>query len=705
MLVTVSNLGVILFEIFLAIRLLNRKSTAINAYIALVLILLGSSLINLLYSLEFLTSPKIMLLNLVWTSTFSSAAILALSLRYLSDEHWFKISWGIPLLIDASLSLWVINSMDQNLLGENGLFEKPLPFDVWVWIVAHETIVIFILSISMIVISRNFLVKGYWKTPAFFIGIAVSLPILISITGLELILRNSGFQLSIFVISALIIGVSLSVLRNKQLFLSRNYVVDNMSDGWVLIDTEKKIIDINSSAEHILNLPHNSLYHKDATTTLAHLPVISTALKNNQEIEARASVPYRGKLTYIHLRLSHIKNSEELLSGYLLLLRDDTERRKLDIARQEARDEMFSLLHSIAGAASHSENFNEFINAVMFQMNYSFQCTSAIVFLNEKQISKKRLLLIAQIGIENKHLKEISFLDHDIDFITHIILSRETLLAGETRPRNMPEKLATTLKGDMVAVPIFDEDIFAGLLIMTKENDFFRKDEVVRIEIAVQQIGSFIHNDRRRHAASTIAERQRLIRDLHDSVTQRLYSLVMLTEAARLELNTGIGINSKDFIEQFGFSARQALKEMRLFLYKMQPVDLRDGFANALMRRLDAVEGRAGLEVDLNIDQNIAMPPEDELHLYMIAQEALNNVIKHASAGKIRVHYQKVSSFISLGVQDNGSGFLPEEIRPSGLGLRSIKERVELIGGKMQLVSSPGKGTKITVLVPEKEIQ
>ena len=696
----------VLLEMFLAIRLYEQKVFGRHVYLMLIVVLLTSNFITLLYSLGFYDNKKIILANSVLTSTFASVAILFFPLVYLASQHWMKPSRAMIFLGDSVLALIVISSLDPGLLNESGLLQPPLPFNVWIWHSFHEILWQLVLILAIVLIIKNMSFRVNMWSPAFFLGIATFLPLLPNFLDIKFRSGILDIQLAFFVLSALVIGIALSSLGRRQLFYSRSYVVDNMSDGWLLLDSELRVVDINSSAERLLEVSWKKLSGKNAVSILSYFPTIAMALKKDQEVEIRTSVSNQQAFKYVHLKLSRVENSSGVDSGYLLFLRDDTERRKLDVARQNAKNEMFGLLHSIAGAASRSENGNEFISAMAYQLNYSFQGTSTAIFLCDEQVPKNRLLLVSQVGVDDEYLKLISSLDKELDFITRTVTSHATFHIREAqREKYLPKVLKPVFKGDVLAMPIFAKDVFVGLIIMTRENNSFRKDEITRVELAVQQIGSFVHNDRRRHLASTIAERQRLIRDLHDSVAQRLYGLVMMTEAARLGFSTGsVSTNYADFIEQLGFSARQALKEMRLFLYKLQPVDFRGGFVSVLMRRLDAVEGRGGLDVDLNIDQEIVLPPEDELHLFMIAQEALNNIIKHANANQIQVSYQKVKDQVSLEIRDNGSGFSPGEASRSGLGLQSMAERAEILGGTMKISASPGEGTKIVILVPEKEM-
>ncbi len=203
---------------------------------------------------------------------------------------------------------------------------------------------------------------------------------------------------------------------------------------------------------------------------------------------------------------------------------------------------------------------------------------------------------------------------------------------------------------------------------------------------------------------AALEERQRLARDLHDSVTQSLYSLTLLAEAARRWAAAGHLEQVETHLGRLGETAQQSLKEMRLLVYELRPAALeKDGLLGALQRRLDAVERRAGVDGRLRVEGSGDIPPHLEEALYRIAQEALNNALKHAGANKVTIRLHTAVDHITLEVSDNGRGFAPEQVGSGGLGLVSIQERADRLGGHLSLTSQPGSGTAVRVDVPLKE--
>jgi signal transduction histidine kinase len=143
---------------------------------------------------------------------------------------------------------------------------------------------------------------------------------------------------------------------------------------------------------------------------------------------------------------------------------------------------------------------------------------------------------------------------------------------------------------------------------------------------------------------------------------------------------------------------------MRLFLFQMQPIDMeKDGLISLLHHRLAAVEGRADIKARLLADltdDEIALSKQSEVMLYYIAQEALNNVLRHASAKTILVTLKQGRRNVILEILDDGCGFDPKKVERGGLGLVNMHERTAQIHGKIQIISRPEGDTKIVITVP-----
>ena len=192
------------------------------------------------------------------------------------------------------------------------------------------------------------------------------------------------------------------------------------------------------------------------------------------------------------------------------------------------------------------------------------------------------------------------------------------------------------------------------------------------------------------------AERTRLARDLHDAVTQTLFSATLIADVLPdiWRMNIEEGLRRLEELRQL---TRGALAEMRTLLVELRPNALVEVPLQTLLRQLsEAFIGRARLDIQFSSEGERVLPPDVQVALYRTAQEALNNVVKHGKASQAAV-LLRLDEQVRLSITDNGTGFNPASVTPDHLGLRIMRERAEAIRAKFSLYSEPGEGTQITV--------
>ncbi len=193
-------------------------------------------------------------------------------------------------------------------------------------------------------------------------------------------------------------------------------------------------------------------------------------------------------------------------------------------------------------------------------------------------------------------------------------------------------------------------------------------------------------------------ERQRLARDLHNSVTQSLYSLSLFSRAGREAAEDGDTDRLTYSLTELERNTLHALREMRLLLYELRPADLEQGgLISAIELRLNTVERRVGLQMDFQLDDYVGLSPTCEIQLYHIIVEALNNVVKHAAATHLTLQLTQADGVLHLRIVDDGQGFDPAQT-VGGMGLGNIRERVARLDGQLSISSEPGRGTQLEVL-------
>jgi PAS domain S-box-containing protein len=194
-------------------------------------------------------------------------------------------------------------------------------------------------------------------------------------------------------------------------------------------------------------------------------------------------------------------------------------------------------------------------------------------------------------------------------------------------------------------------------------------------------------------------ERAKLAQELHDSVTQALFSMTLTTRSAEMLLErdpSRVGEKLAELREL----ATDALAEMRGLIFELRPGSLdRDGLVTALRKHAAAVQGRTGMSVSVEATEIDRVSLDVEETLYRIAQEALHNVVKHARASEARIALDSDGQVLRLSVTDNGAGFDPAKVPSGHLGLEGMRARAERLGGQFMITSQPRGGTRIDVLV------
>jgi signal transduction histidine kinase len=244
-----------------------------------------------------------------------------------------------------------------------------------------------------------------------------------------------------------------------------------------------------------------------------------------------------------------------------------------------------------------------------------------------------------------------------------------------------------------------------GLLVVVRRaKQGFNVEEIALVISLAEQIGGAVQAQRLRRRAQRTAvleERERIARDLHDSVTQALYGLVTFAEAGQAQLEAGAIERVDGTFARIGGATRQALKEMRLFIHQLRPdVLAEEGLVGALHLRLAAVEGRASVQARLLADETITLTQMVEEALYQIAQEALNNTLRHAGATAVTVYLSREKERVVLEIIDDGCGFTPPAPDNGGMGLHNMQQRAAAIHADLKITAVPGQGTRVRVAAP-----
>ena len=261
----------------------------------------------------------------------------------------------------------------------------------------------------------------------------------------------------------------------------------------------------------------------------------------------------------------------------------------------------------------------------------------------------------------------------------------------------------------MLGIPLGPhEDVRGGLLLLYGAPRDFSTEDVQLARTFADQASLAMANAELRDQAEQTAvetERNRLARDLHDAVTQTLFSASLLAEALPTIWESDQE-DGRELLAEMRRLIRGALAEMRTLLLELRPAALVEANLGDLLRQLaDAIAGRKNVQV--HVDCPYAPPTEVHVALYRIAQEALNNAVKHAHAKQLSVDLRStvvhacdgdsVQNRVELVVVDDGRGFDPAKVSPDHLGLAIMRERAQAVGAGFHLQTRRNQGTRVTV--------
>ena len=257
----------------------------------------------------------------------------------------------------------------------------------------------------------------------------------------------------------------------------------------------------------------------------------------------------------------------------------------------------------------------------------------------------------------------------------------------------------------LLVIPLETRDTIIGVLDVVNKPGGFTDEDIHIMGLFAAQAAIAIENARLYEQAEKLAvieERHRLARELHDSVTQLVFSATIHADVAYRSLISEERDAAIEYLQELRQIIREVMLNMRLLIFELHPPVLeREGLVVAIKTRLESVESRSGIKTELHVEGERRLPISVEQEVYRITQEALTNVVKHANAQKVKIWMKFSDQSICIDIEDDGVGFNPLTVNQQiGFGLRSMQERVAHINGKITVDSSPGKGTKLMVKIP-----
>jgi len=356
---------------------------------------------------------------------------------------------------------------------------------------------------------------------------------------------------------------------------------------------------------------------------------------------------------------------------------------------------------------AESQSINE-INLALLQ---SFQLEDVLNIICENAINLAQGIGSSIHLLENGNsvLRRVSYSGYLIhqqselplsdSFLKIALNNNEAVLINKS---SIDQRLPDGSKFSVLAVPLSIHKNVVGVLDIIKKRNKFTPDDIRVIKIFADQAAIAIeHANLYQQAGLTakLEERQKMARNLHDSVNQNLYAILLYSRTIKKLIINENYTKALDIVDQLKHTSKEALNELRIFIHELRPSILEnEGLILAIQRRLESVEEKLGFTVDFSHPESLPSIPVDiQDGLYRITQEALNNVVKHAKADKINVILELSDNNLSLVIQDNGIGY--SDAIKYGYGIKSMQERANLMQAELKTVSILEDGTTVKVEV------
>jgi signal transduction histidine kinase len=405
------------------------------------------------------------------------------------------------------------------------------------------------------------------------------------------------------------------------------------------------------------------------------------------------------------------------LAGHALQLSANLQRsyEQLEQRVAERTRELSSLLEISHTVASTLE-LKPLLGLILEQLKLVIDYTGASIFTVE---GEELVFLDHRNPVSHEHLVPLRFPVKHLGLLWEALRARESIIVPDLREETPLAQVVRVAMGELrettlqevhawMAVPLILRDQVSGMLVLasSQAQAFTERQAMLTLAIA-NQAAIAIENARlyaQAQALAALEERQKLARELHDSVSQALYGIALGAHTARTLLERDPRLVA-DPLEYILSLAKAGLAEMRALIFELRPESLEtEGLVAALIKQAAALQARHEVPVETDLCDEPDLPLKIKQELYRIAQEALHNTVKHAGASQVKVRLGRTAEAIMLEIRDNGRGFDSANSFPGHLGLLSMQERLKNLAGVLSIESTPGQGTTIRARVPAPQV-
>jgi signal transduction histidine kinase len=431
-----------------------------------------------------------------------------------------------------------------------------------------------------------------------------------------------------------------------------------------------------------------------------HIMLALPTVRQSAEVyRLECPLTVNGITLYFDLQISPVNDSPDVL----LVIDNITQRKEIEIAEHRQRV-LAEALGDTAVALSSSLDLNEVLNRIVVSIGRVVPHDTGNMMLIEGSFARTmRSFGYVEHGLVDveKSISKLHLSPHGTPFLYKVIESKQAVIISDLT--SFTEQVGHTSfgrVGSAISVPILIAGAVTGFINLNSFRvQFFTSQHAENLQTFANQAAIAIQNARlfeQAQEAAALNERHRLARDLHDSVSQSLFSASIIAESL-----PRIWEQYPPKALPLVFDLHQLIKsteaEMRVLLWELRPESLVTTTLDKLLTQLvTAVKSRTTMTIECKVERLRELPEEVRIAFYRITQEALNNIVKHSRATEANIYLQGAGDKTTLRIQDNGLGFSVDDVS-AGLGLGNMRERAEMIGASLELASQRGQGTEIIV--------
>ncbi|MFN8384613.1 MAG: histidine kinase N-terminal 7TM domain-containing protein [Anaerolineales bacterium] len=669
-----------LVNLFVLYTSWRRKNSIVGLYFSLGMI--GIVLWSLGSTLDYASTTlpiKIIFSKIEAVGYLSAIPLFTLtSIAFAGNEHCLQKKWVKTLftLIPLGCILIVLTNEWHGWMWSG---YEPHANNIFVFTrgAAYEWMLP-IYYLQMLFIVGNFIQafrsgSGFARRQAFLMILATILPLAANVVYQFEFSNIEGLDWTsiTFSISASIFLYALYGLKFLDVIhIARNAVLEQMNDAILVQDKMGRLADFNPPAGIIFGITNRDLWQPLKETALSNFPEVTALFgdgwdKNSHEIII-------GTKTF-DFRLTSLDHQRGIEYGQLLVLRDVSQRKEIEESLRASEKRFRQLIMAAPDAV------------------FGVSEQGHITFANEEATRLLEYTLDEFVGMKVEQLVPLRVQKTHAAMRSIFHENPHVRILGQDLKLTVRNKSGNDIPVDIKLSHVVTDEGVLAVAFVHDIRERIEKD--MKLHEAQKQVV-----EQQRELAK-MEERRTLARDMHDSVNQSIHSLMLFSETLVALLQKNKIQEALEITQRIQQSGKEALKEIRLLLYKAQyPVAEQDmDLRSALEERLNMVERRVGIKSNISFDSDdiFKLPMPWKENLYWITMEALNNSLKYSHARNVSIEIRRSDAYMELSISDNGAGFDIGKVQAGGFGMRYMQERAALLGGMLSVTSTPGSGTQI----------